>query len=199
MLERLPIRTDRLELRAHREADIEALHGIYSRPDVARYLLDDPWTEEDARRKVAERLPKADLDGESAALALVIEHEGAVIGDVMLWLTDKERRVAEIGWVLDPGYGGRGFATEAVRAVLDLAFARYRVHRVAAQMDGRNAASVKLAASCGMTCEAHLRQDWWSKGEWTDTVVYGMLASDRVQGAAHDAGHSSHAGSAKPE
>jgi aminoglycoside 6'-N-acetyltransferase len=31
-----------------------------------------------------------------------------------------------------------------------------------------------------MQHEAHLRQDWWSKGEWTDTVVYGMLASDRA-------------------
>ncbi|MET3511068.1 RimJ/RimL family protein N-acetyltransferase [Plantibacter flavus] len=30
-----------------------------------------------------------------------------------------------------------------------------------------------------MRREAHLRQDWWNKGEWTDTVVFGLLASDR--------------------
>lgn len=175
-----PIRTRRLVLRPHREADAEQLRQIYSRPDVAVYLLDEPWTEETAREKVSERILRTDLDGESGALAIVIEHEQAVIGDVSLRFTDRERRVAEIGWVLDPEHGGKGFATEAVCAVLDLAFDHYRVHRVAAQMDGRNTASAKLAARAGMQHEAHLRQDWWSKGEWTDTVIYGKLASDRA-------------------
>jgi RimJ/RimL family protein N-acetyltransferase len=64
--------------------------------------------------------------------------------------------------------------------VLDLAFDHYRVHRVAAQMDGRNIASARLARNSGMRHEAHLRQNWWSKREWTDTVVFGMLASDRA-------------------
>ncbi len=45
-------------------------------------------------------------------------------------------------------------------------------------MDARNHASAKLAAAVGMQREAHLRQDWWVKGEWTDTVIYGVLASD---------------------
>lgn len=175
----LPFTTDRLTLRAHEGGDAGWLHRIYSRPDVARYLLDDPWSEEDAARHVSERLPKTDLDGDSGALALVVEYRGAPIGDVLLWLTDKERRVAEIGWVLDPTRGGRGFAREAVAEVLRIAFERYRLHRVTAQMDARNAASAKLAAAVGMCQEAHLRQDWWNKGEWTDTLVFAMLRSDR--------------------
>lgn len=174
-----PLRTDRLVLRTHVAADVDWLHRIYSRPDVARYLLEEPWTIETARKKIAERLPRTGLDEEPGALALVIEHGGTPIGDVALWFTDRERRVAEIGWVLDPEHGGRGFATEAVKAVLTLAFDHYRVHRVAAQMDGRNTASARLARSAGMRHEAHLRQDWWCKGEWTDTVVFGMLAGDR--------------------
>lgn len=112
-------------------------------------------------------------------MALVVEHEGTPVGDVLLWLTDRERRVAEIGWVLDPDHGGRGVATEAVSAVLDRAFDVHRLHRVAAQMDARNTASAALARRVGMQQEAHMRQDWWSKGEWTDTLVFGMLATDR--------------------
>ena len=46
-------------------------------------------------------------------------------------------------------------------------------------MDSRNTASAKLARRIGMREEAHLRKDWWSKGEWTDTLIFGMLASDR--------------------
>ncbi|MFJ6419197.1 GNAT family N-acetyltransferase [Paeniglutamicibacter sp. NPDC091659] len=176
----LPHRAARLVLRPHAEADASWLLQVYSRPEVARYLLDDPWTAEIARKKTSERIAKTDLDGDAGALALVIEHDQTPVGDVILWFTDRERRSAEIGWVLDPDHGGKGLATEAVRAVLDLAFDHYRVHRVAAQMDGRNMASAKLARRAGMRHEAHLRQDWWSKNEWTDTVIFGVLAGDRT-------------------
>lgn len=109
----------------------------------------------------------------------MIEHEGVPVGDVLLWLTDAERRVAEVGWVLDPAHRGKGFVREAVAEVLRVAFERCGVHRVAAQVDARNAASARLAAAVGMRPEAHLRQDWWNKGEWTDTLIFAMLAGDR--------------------
>ncbi|TFD05995.1 MULTISPECIES: GNAT family N-acetyltransferase [unclassified Cryobacterium] len=175
-----PLSTDRLVLRLHVASDAHWLLGVYSQPDVAIYLLDEPWTVEVARAKSTKRVLQTGLDGVSGALALVIEHEGAPVGDVLLWFTDLERRCTEIGWVLDPKQGGRGFASEAVSAVLDLAFDEYDVHRVAAQMDGRNAASSNLARRVGMQHEGQLRQSWWSKGEWADTVVFGLLASDRT-------------------
>lgn len=174
-----PIITQRLKLRAHKLEDAAALQAFYSQPDVARFLLDEPWSEDCATAKVAERLPKTDLDGPSHALALVIEADGRVIGDVALWFTEVDNRVAEIGWVLDPSFGGNGYATEAVKAVMDLAFDHYACRRIVAQMDARNSASAKLAERLGMVKEAHHRQDWFSKGEWTDTLIYAMLASDR--------------------
>ena len=53
------------------------------------------------------------------------------------------------------------------------------LHRVVAQMDARNTASARLATAVGMRHEAHMRQDWWNKGEWTDTLVFGRPAEDR--------------------
>ena len=170
--------TDRLDLRLYEATDASSLERIYARPDVSRFLLDEPWNADDAERHVRERQMKTDLDGSTGALALVIEHQRTVVGDVQLWFTDRERRVAEIGWVLDPAHGGRGLASEAVSAVLRFAFDTAQVHRVTAQMDARNTASAQLAARVGMRSEAHFRQDWWSKGEWTDTLVFGMLATD---------------------
>lgn len=174
-----PATTERLRLRMHKHADAQALQSIYAKPEVARYLLDDPWSAADARRHLSRRIAQTGLD-DGTALALVIEHNGAVAGDVLLWLTDTERRIAEIGWVLDPEHGGQGFAREAVSEVLRISFERYRLHRVSAQMDARNTASAKLAAATGMRQEAHLRQDWWSKGEWTDTLIFATLASDQT-------------------
>lgn len=173
-----PVRTERLSLRLHRSSDVGALHRIYSRGDVARLLLDEPWSWDETVRRVDARIRETGLESADGALALVIEHLGRPVGDVRVWWTDRENRNAEIGWVLDPDFGGRGFARESVSAVLDLAFARFRVHRIAAQMDARNEPSAALALSVGMTREAHLRRDWWSKGEWTDTLIFAVLESD---------------------
>ena len=183
----LPLTTDRLCLRSYRETDAEAHLPIYSREDVSRFLLQDPWTAEMAETEIAKRLPRTGLETESRTLALVIETadglyslEGSrVIGDIALWLEDGSDEKAEIGWILDPAASGHGFATEAAIAVLNVAFDHYGLHRVFAQMDSRNTASAKLARRIGMREEAHLRKDWWSKGEWTDTLIFGMLASDR--------------------
>ena len=183
----LPLTTDRLRLRTYVESDAEAQLPIFSREDVARFLLEDPWTAEVARTKIAERMRRTGLETESRALALVIETadgldgiEGSrVIGDISLWFDSDSQEKAEIGWILDPAASGHGFATEAAIAVLNVAFDHYGLHRVFAQMDSRNTASAKLARRIGMREEAHLRKDWWSKGEWTDTLIFGMLASDR--------------------
>lgn len=175
----LPVQTERLQLRLHHHSDAIPLQRIYRQNDVARYLLDEPWSEHEAERRVSERMGQVGLDQGGQSLSLIIEYDDVVIGDVLLWLTNAEHRVAEIGWVMDPAYGGQGLATEAVQAVLDLGFEHYGLHRVAAQMDARNTASARLAERAGMQPEAHLRQDWWSKDEWTDTLIYGALASDR--------------------
>lgn len=175
-----PLETERLRLRLHVPGDAGWLHALYSRPDVARYLLDEPWTMDVTRDKLAERLSRTGIDADSGALALVIEHEGVAIGDVALWLTDHEHRQAEIGWVLDPTHGGNGFASEAVRAVLTLGFEHYTLHRITAQMDARNSTSAALARRVGLRLEAHHVQDWFSKGEWTDTLIYARLASENT-------------------
>lgn len=175
----LPLRTDRLTLRAHTEDDLDALLDYYADPDVARYLLTPPWTPTSAPGHLAERIPRTGLDTPSRALALVVEHEGRVVGDVVLWAIDPAGATAEIGWAFHPDVAGRGFATEAAGAVLELAFARYGVHRVVAQMDARNTSSAALCERLGMRLEATHRQDYWSKGEWTDSLVHAALASDR--------------------
>ena len=176
-----PLVTERLRLRLHDADDAVWLYKLYSQPGVARYLVDEPWTKEVTRDKLAERLEKTDIDGETGALALVIEHGGVPIGDVALWLTDHEHRQCEIGWVLDPTHGGQGFASEAVRAVLSLGFDLYKLHRIAAQMDARNSASAALARRVGLRLEAHHVQDWFSKGEWTDTLIYAKLSSENAR------------------
>ena len=175
----LPLRTERLVLRAAVPSDLPALLRYYGDPHVVRHLLHDVLDE----AGMAERLAKFEANLAPVAvgdtLSLVVEHDGAAIGDLMLHLTTGDPpSVAEIGWVMNPAYGGQGFATEAARAVIDLGFKQLGLHRIAAQLDARNDASAKLCERLGMTREAHFRQDFWSKGEWTDSLHYGLLRDE---------------------
>lgn len=173
-----PLRTDRLTLRLHEPRDRDALLSYYGDPDVARYLLEGPWDEATADEMLAKRVVRVGIDSSARALALVIEHDGLVVGDVALWATDETGMTGEIGWVCHPGAAGRGYATEAAAAVLALAFERYGMHRVVAQMDARNMGSARLCERIGMVSEGVSRRDWWSKGEWTSSLTYSALATD---------------------
>ncbi|MGX7681762.1 GNAT family N-acetyltransferase [Jatrophihabitans sp. DSM 45814] len=175
----LPIETERLHLRAHRAGDLESLLSYYSDPVVARYLPWGPWSRSDGEQHLQKRLQRTGIGSPGAALGLVVERAGHVIGDVVLWPADETLERGEVGWAFHPDAAGRGYATEAVRVLIDVAFDTYRMRRLIAQLDARNVASAKVCERVGMQREAHLRQDYWSKGEWTDNVIYGLLADER--------------------
>ncbi|MFE9201906.1 GNAT family N-acetyltransferase [Micromonospora sp. NPDC007230] len=172
----LPIRTDRLLLRQYRVDDVDALLAYYGDPLVARYVPWEPWSREHAAEQVAKRINRLGVTGIDSALALVVEHKGEVVGDVVLWPADETLSRGEMGWIFHPSMSGRGFATEAVRALIGVAFEHCGMHRVIARLDARNEASARLCQRVGMVQEAHLRQDYWMKGEWADTLIYGLLA-----------------------
>jgi RimJ/RimL family protein N-acetyltransferase len=175
---RIPLRTERLRLRYYRDGDAESLLRYYGREDTTRYLLDGPWDEEKARHEVSERKGRLHIEAAGYAVSLVVEEGETIVGDITLWAVDHTLSLGEMSWVFDPDASGRGLATEAARAVLDLAFDHYGMHRVRARMDARNTASARLCERLGFEREGLLRQDWFIKGEWTDTLVYGLLAPD---------------------
>lgn len=177
-MEGIEIRTERLLLRTYRAGDVDAMHGYYSDPSVCQHLLHEPWDRATTEETVLKRTRRTSLHGPDPAIALVVEHDGVVVGDVAAWACDATGCRAEIGWVFDPRHAGKGYATEAVRALIDLVFGQPDLHRIVARMDARNTASARLCERVGMVREAHLRRDLWTKGEWADTVTYGLLATD---------------------
>ncbi len=167
----MPVRTERLLLRDHRPEDAEEIWAYYGREDVATYLLSEPaprpeW--DDRFREWAE--------AQGRVWGFVIEHDGRVVGDMVLMFRGPSQ--AELGWVIHPEVGGRGFATEAARALIDIGFGHFGFHRIWADLDARNTRSARLCERLGMRLETHRLQDYWSKGEWTDSLSYAVLASE---------------------
>lgn len=180
----LPVATERLLLRTVVPGDRDAIGRYCSDPEVTRYLpfaaLDQDGLTHRMERLVGGTAPQA--VGEH--LTLAVEHEGVLVGDLMLRFTaqhgpDDLPSIAELGWVFAPEHAGRGFATEAARALVDLAFTHYPLHRLVAQLDPRNLASARLCERLGMRHEAHTREDYPDRdGSWSDTSVYGLLRSE---------------------
>lgn len=114
-------------------------------------------------------------DDDWVEFAIVMPQERRVIGCVYFHLKSVADSTAEIGWTLTATHHGKGYGREAASAVLGLAFAGMGLHRVCADLDPRNEASVGLCLRLGMRHEAHFVENLRFKGEWADTAIYGIL------------------------
>lgn len=172
------IRTERLRLRLLTTADVDAVHRYQSREDVCRYLLFEPRDREAVAAKLAEHALHTTLAARGDYWQLAVERldDGALIGDLYFALTDPEGGVAEIGWTFHPEVHGQGFATEAARAMLELAFGELRLSRVVAELDPCNERSITLCQRLGLVEEAHFVEDLFFKGDWASTGAYARLA-----------------------
>lgn len=176
----LPILTDRLLLRAFTEDDLDDLHAIQSRPEVTPYIPWDVRTRDEVRVVLKQRLTMDRLTAEGDTILFAAERRdtGRMIGDVNLTWVSEVHRQAEIGFVFHPDEQGRGYARETVAAVLDLALTQVGLHRVFARVDARNTASAGLLRRLGLRQEAHLVQNEFFKGEWSDELIFAVLAQE---------------------
>lgn len=181
-----PVRTERLQVRPMTAADIDVMWEWRRLPDVNRWLGLAPDTIEAFR----ERYLDPDRLAAMHLIELVAADGGATaIGDVMIrigdgWaqleVADQAKGVeAELGWVLDPAHTGQGYATEAIRAVIDTCFGPLGLRRVHAGCFADNEPSWRLMERLGMRREEFSRKTALHRsGEWLDGLNYGILAEE---------------------
>jgi len=196
-----PLETERLLLRPFVHGDFHALFAIRSREDVARYLYWGPQTESEVRatleQKIAGRAIRS--EGDVLHLAVVLKATGEMVGDVVLKWVSEEHGQGEVGYIVHPDHHGRGYATEAIRKLLRVAFEELHLHRVIGHLEARNAASARVLEKVGMRREAHFVEDEFVKGEWQSALVYAILDREwrSAQGGGSGGGGGSPAGEAR--
>ena len=176
-----PLRTARLSIRPMSLGDVDALWPIRRLADVNRYLTGAPQTLE-AFRELFDSI-------ERLTRTLVYELDGVIVGDLYLHVEDAWAQAevadqahdvqAEIGWTLDPAHGGRGYATEAVEALIRLCFVDLGLRRVTAGCFAANEPSWRLMERVGMRRESYTVQESLHRTEgWLDGMMYAMLADE---------------------
>lgn len=170
--------TERLLLREFVEGDW---------PDVLEYQRDqrylrfynDSWaqrTDEEIRGFVRTQIEQQrDEPRAKFQLAICLQADGVLIGNCGIRMKSAGATEAEIGYELAPEHWGRGYATEAARAMLAFAFDELRVHRVWAHCIADNVASSHVLEKLGMRLEGRQRENEWFNGRWWDTLLFGVL------------------------
>ncbi len=174
-----PIVTPRLVLREITEHDLREHARLFSDPDVVRYLYDPVMSAGELRAHLTRRLWRG-VAAEGAWCNLAVEHDGVYVGEVGLGTISTQHRCFEVGYVFLPEFHGLGFATEATRAMIDVAFRDLGAHRVIARLDARNSPSRHVLERLGLRREAHLVANEFVKGEWCDELVFAVLEDEWV-------------------
>ena len=172
----MDLHTLRLLLREFAESDATEANLYESDPAVIRYASHGVRSLADSLEHI--RAVLTDARAETRQIydfAMVTRDNGRLIGRCGMKLTDAQNCEAMLWYVLARSAWGHGYAVEAARVVVAYGFEELRLHRIFVEIDPRNVASLRVAEKVGLRREAHFLENSWLKGEWTDTVVFGLL------------------------
>jgi RimJ/RimL family protein N-acetyltransferase len=176
--------SQRLLLRRFRPEDLDAFVAYRSDPTIARYQSwEAPYPPSQARQLLEElQASHPDTPGEWFQFAVALRRTDRLIGDCAAHVRADDPRQAEIGFTLAPEHHGYGYATEAVRRLLDYLLIERGKHRASASCDDRNTRSAAVLERVGMRREGHLLESTWSKGQWANDLLYAALRRDWLAG-----------------
>lgn len=175
----MELRTERLVLREFADDDWRAVLAYHRDPRYQRfYEMSDP--DEEGTRAFVRLfiLWQRDQPRSKYQLAITLAETGELIGNVGVRKPTADAEVAEVGYELSPLHWGKGYATEAARALLGWAFRELGLHRAHAHCVSDNVASTHVLEKLGMRREGLLREHQHIKGAWRDVLLYGILASE---------------------
>ena len=162
--------TPRLRLRRVRpEEDFAGIHAVLSDPRAMAYWSSPPHASADETRDwLAAMAATTREEGDD----FIIEYAGRAVGKAGFY------RFPEIGYILAPELWGQGLAREALEAVIPRAFALHGLPHIAADVDPRNAASIRLLERLGFLETGRAEKTWLIAGAWCDSIYFALTQED---------------------
>jgi RimJ/RimL family protein N-acetyltransferase len=178
-----PLETDRLIIRHFRDSDLKEFLAYRSDAGVARYQgWEAPYEREKGLEFINEmKNAQPGSPGKWFQAAIELKSSKALLGDCAFHIMANDPRQAYIGITLARSYWGKGYGAEASRCLLDFLFCDLNLHRVVAECDVENIASISLLERLGFRREAHLIENIWFKGAWGSEFHYAMLEREWKQ------------------
>ena len=169
------LETERLFLRRINENDAEEVLALRGNPEIMKYIPRPlAKTKEDALERIAMIEEKIESNI-GINWGITIKGSDKIIGIIGHYRIQPENHRAEIGYMSLPEYNGKGYITEAIKAVVEYGFEEMNLHSIEAVIDPDNIASEKVLQKNGFVKEAHILENELWEGKFWDTIIYSLL------------------------
>jgi RimJ/RimL family protein N-acetyltransferase len=162
------------------ENNINFMQELESIVETYEYDRDSPLSADEVTKSCLWFIENAKFLPNAGAIRWIITFNGVNIGEAHINCNWEETREWEIGWHLLPTYWGKGFAGEAITAIIKYAFTHFKIHRLVAFCCTENVRSVALAKRVGMKIDGRMREVKFIKGKYYDEYVCSILESEVV-------------------
>ena len=174
----LPIlETKRLTLRKIKLEDAEAMYQYASKDDVTKHVLWDSHRSIETTKQFVQMMIDKYEEG-NFAWAIMLKETKEFIGTIDFVTYNEAEKIAEIGYALSDRHWGKGYVSEATKALLDFGFNELQLVRIQARCFADNIGSERVMQKVGMTYEGTMRKAKFAKGKHHDIKMYAILRED---------------------
>ena len=170
--------TERLLLRDLRRDDSDRMFAIEGDAEAVRYQSYEPRTLENCRAYIEHDIADREPERWRYDLGVTLRSDERLVGRIGLDIKPPERAIGELWFILDRSLWGRGLMPEAAARLTGFGFEDLALRRIFLDCDPRNGGAIRLAEKLGMQREGQLRECVHIKGEWCDSLYYGILRSE---------------------
>ena len=176
----MKLQTNRLVFREVSTDDLNNIHQLHSLPETDEFnTLGIPNSIQDTETIISDWLAEQNVKPQTSyTFCLELVGTKQFIGLIALNIGKPKYRSAEVWYKIDSKYWGKGYATEALTALLDFGFNNLKLHRIEAGCAVENIASIKVLEKVGMTREGMKRKKLPIRGDWKDNYFYAILDED---------------------
>ncbi|MBA2499327.1 MAG: GNAT family N-acetyltransferase [Chitinophagaceae bacterium] len=173
--------TQRLVLRQITRQDAKEILNLRSNDLVMQFIGRPKMTSVQEAESWIEKFDISLAQQEGINWAISLKGNNTLLGTIGFWRLEKEHFRAEIGYLLNPDFQGKGIMNEAFEPVLNYGFEKMKLHSIMANVYPENKSSIRLLEKNGFQQEGYFRENYFHDGVFTDTSVFSLVMDNADQ------------------
>jgi [ribosomal protein S5]-alanine N-acetyltransferase len=167
------IETERLILREYKESDWKAVHQYGQKENILIYEAWGPNTEEQTKAFIEKSIKeRKENPRRTFELCITLKSTKELIGGCGFRINKENDKRGDFGYIINPEYWNKGYATEASKGLLDFMVENYGITEIEATCDVLNLPSKRVLEKCGLKMIKEIKNDIEMKGRFRDTFHF---------------------------
>ncbi|AIQ14315.1 GNAT family N-acetyltransferase [Paenibacillus durus] len=172
------LETDRFVLRQLKQDDSREIFQYFSLDEVTKFYDLESFTNIEQAEELIDRWNQKFERNQGIRWGITLRSESRVIGTCGFHGWMKNHYKAEIGYELTPEYWRQGYMTEVIQKIIEFGFNNLRLNRIEAFVEPENVGSRKVLEKIGLSEEGTLKEHFYWRNRFVDTVIYALLKKD---------------------